>query len=116
MLATPEATKETTLERWFAERATAKTIPLHQVDKKTLDDHLDGPRDRKWARECGFTGQAGRLFLLPGDDGGLRKVLVGRSKESSPWQWADLVKRLPAGSYRIGDALDADAATAAALG
>jgi leucyl aminopeptidase len=104
------------LERWFADRATAATIPLYQVDKKTAKDHLDGPREVKWARANGFSGQAGRLCMVPGEDGALAKVLVGRSKDAPPWQWADLPRRLPAGTYRIADALDPEAATQAALG
>ena len=104
------------MERWFADRATAATIPLHQVDKKSLNEHLAGPREAKWAKANGFSGQAGRLCLVPGDDGALAKVLVGKSREAAPWQWADLPKRLPAGTYRVADALDAHAATQAALG
>ena len=59
-------------------------------------------RDRDWAAAVGFTGEAGKLALLPGEDGRFGRVLVGIGEgEAAMWAAAGLPETLPAGTYRL---------------
>src|SRR5262245_18941522 len=50
----------------------------------------------------GFTGEGGKLALVPSDDGRLGRVLVGLSdKDPAMWALAGLSETLPEGAYRL---------------
>jgi hypothetical protein len=57
-----------------------------------------------WARACRFTAKSGEVLLLPGgDDGGVAGVLLGMADDvmHTPWPYAALPGRLPAGTYTL---------------
>ncbi|PWC65834.1 cytochrome C oxidase subunit II [Azospirillum sp. TSH7] len=94
------------------------TVALTPVTKAGLADWLAGqsPAVASWVKAVGFTGEAGSTVFLPGPDGAIAHVLAGVSAVDDLWAFAGLPASLPAGSYRIDAALDARAATRAALG
>ncbi|CAO3416642.1 leucyl aminopeptidase family protein [Azospirillum endophyticum] len=94
------------------------TVALTPVTKAGLADWLAArsPAVASWVKAVGFTGEAGSTVFLPGPDGAVAHVLAGVSAVDDLWAFADLPSSLPAGSYRIDAALDARAATRAALG
>ncbi|KAA0571931.1 leucyl aminopeptidase family protein [Azospirillum sp. Sh1] len=94
------------------------TVALTPVTKAGLADWLAGqpPAVASWVKAVGFTGEAGSTVFLPGPDGAVTHVLAGVSAIDDLWAFAGLPASLPAGSYRIDTALDARAATRAALG
>jgi leucyl aminopeptidase len=61
--------------------------------------------ERNWAQSTGFAADAGKLSLVPGENGRLGRVLVGLGGESdaasSIWALAGLPDALPEGSYRL---------------
>ena len=76
-----------------------------------LDDH-----GRRWIAAIGFTGEAGKVALLPTAAGGLARVLVGAPSGDNLWALAGLPDGLPEGSYRLDPEPDAPAASRLALG
>jgi leucyl aminopeptidase len=57
---------------------------------------------RDWAAATGFTGEAGKLALVPGESGQLGHVLVGTTEEDAAmWALAGLSETLPEGNYRL---------------
>ncbi|CAO3355737.1 leucyl aminopeptidase family protein [Azospirillum palustre] len=94
------------------------TVALTPVTKAGLADWLaaQSPATASWVKAVGFTGEAGSTVFLPGPDGAVARVLAGVSAVDDLWAFAGLPAALPAGSYRIDAALDARAATRAALG
>ncbi|SMF63534.1 leucyl aminopeptidase [Azospirillum oryzae] len=98
------------------------TVALTPVTKAGLADWLAGqsPAVASWVKAVGFTGEAGSTVFLPGPDGAVAHVLAGVSAVDDLWAFAGLPASLPAGSYKIDSkiegALDARAATRAALG
>lgn len=80
-----------------------------------------GPAAAAWAASHGFRGERGRVVVLPAADGGLAGVAVGlgalsSASELEPAHVQGVPDQVPAGSYRIADALPPMAATRAALG
>ncbi|MFC5306170.1 leucyl aminopeptidase family protein [Azospirillum picis] len=101
----------------------ADTVALTPMTKAGLADWLASqtPAVASWVKAVGFTGDAGSTAFLPGPDGAIARVLAGVSAIDDLWAFAGLPAALPAGSYRIdlagtGAAMDARAATRAALG
>ena len=94
------------------------TVALTPVTKAGLADWLaaQSPAVAAWVKAVGFTGEAGSTVFLPGPDGAVAHVLAGVSAIDDLWAFAGLPASLPAGSYKIDAALDARAATRAALG
>lgn len=72
-----------------------------------------------WVRTQSFTGEAGRVLLLPDEAGGLAGALLGLGTKGDALVHAALSESLPAGTYRlvdIGDEAAERAAFAWALG
>src|SRR5947207_12828405 len=58
-------------------------------------------RERDWAAATGFTGEAGKLALVPDQAGKLGRVLVGASEnDAAMGARAGLAGKLPEGNYR----------------
>jgi leucyl aminopeptidase len=84
-------------------------VPIHFV---TRDSWPKGEaelleRARNFARASGFEPKAGRLMLVPGDDGAIARVLFGMAsadeRSADPFLPGELATRLPAGTYRIAN-------------
>ncbi len=99
----------------FATRATKATAAVQPVTPGDLDDWLKGAAaaERRWVRNARFSAAFAETVVIPTDDGP-PKVLLGLGPTPSPWAYA-AIGQLPAGRYRIEAALDADAATRAAV-
>ena len=67
-----------------------------------------------WAEANGFTGKAGQLLIVPGDDGAAAEVLFGAGEAFEPMTARSLPTRLPAGDWRL-DGVEGEAASQAAL-
>ncbi len=68
-----------------------------------------------WLSAQGFTAAPGSVALLPGSDG-LAGAVLGIAEANDPFAYAHAPYALPAGDWRIADALDADATAALQLG
>ena len=84
-------------------------VPVRIVAKTS---ELEG-RVAAWAKANNFTGKAGQLLLVPGDDSALAEVLFGGGDPFDPMRMRALAARLPAGAYRLEDVAEADAGVAA---
>ena len=92
-------------------------IPIWPVGTQNYEPWLAEQPDgqKRWLKAAGFKPEAGRVCLLPSDDGGLAGVALGLGSAPDLWCYGDLATALPVGRYAIATALDADAATGAAL-
>ena len=97
--------------------ADATALPLHATTAATFADWCaaQSPARQAWLQAQGFTGAAGTLALLPGDDG-LAGAVLGVADLHDPFAWAHAPFALPAGDWRMADALDAAARDALHLG
>jgi leucyl aminopeptidase len=101
---------------------TGGAIPIAAVTKDRLSPWLGAAseRERNWLRAIGFSADAGKLALVPGDNGGLARVLVGLGDGSAAaptmWALAGLPDGLPEGSYRLEAVPDGADPTRLALG
>jgi leucyl aminopeptidase len=98
-------------------------IPLRLVTDAGFAALLQSlpPSHGAWVRAQGYAGERHRLLLLPDADGGIAGALWGLgalagADELSLWDAAALPERLPAGNFRLADALAPAAATQFALG
>ena len=103
---------------FFAARATKQTMPIHIVSKSGFADWL-GYQDRatqNWIAGQRYEGEPGASVVLPGKDGHPRGVLLSIAEPATPWDFAGLPNRLPAGRYMLPDGAEPSTAHAAALG
>ncbi|TIU99191.1 MAG: leucyl aminopeptidase family protein, partial [Mesorhizobium sp.] len=61
----------------FIERKLKTTLPVHLVAKDRLDAAGLASSSLAWAKANGFTGEAGRTLLIPGENGALAGALFG---------------------------------------
>src|SRR5712691_892659 len=97
----------------------AGAVPVVAVSKAGLAAwHEAAPaRERDWVMATGFTGDAGKLALVPDKKGGLGRVLVGMAEgEAAMWAFAGLSDTLPEGGYGIEAIPDGTDASRVALG
>ena len=91
-------------------------VPIGEKAYQTWHKKLP-QRERAWLATTGFTPTAGRFVFVPGNDGTPAKVVAGADLKADPmWALAALPMSLPEGTYRIDAKLDAETATAVALG
>jgi leucyl aminopeptidase len=101
---------------------TAGAIPVAAVSKDRVPSWLaEAPeRERNWLTAIGFSGEQGKLALVPADDGRLARVVVGLGEGSEPgvgmWALAGLPDALPEGAYRLEIAPNGADPTRLALG
>src|SRR2546421_10546774 len=83
----------------------AGAVPIAVLSKAGLETWRESAaaRERDWAAATGFTGEAGKLALVPDKAGKLGRGLVGVGEdEAAMWALAGLSGTLPGGSYRLG--------------
>ncbi|MFD0724393.1 leucyl aminopeptidase family protein [Lysobacter brunescens] len=92
-------------------------LPLHAATAATFAAWRDQqtPAVQAWLQAQGFTAAAGTHALLPGSEG-LAGAVLGVADLRDPFAWAHAPYALPAGEWRMADALDADAQAALQLG
>jgi leucyl aminopeptidase len=98
-------------------------LPLHLVTETGLGAWIEGQDEaaRNWLAASRFRAERDQLTLVPGADGQVRAAAWGLGALASleqlePWHVAGLGDRLPAGHWRITNALGRPAAEAAAFG
>ena len=82
----------------------AGAVPVDAVSKAGFSQWREtaAARERDWAAAIGFTGEPGKLALVPAEDGRLGRVLAGIGDgEAAMWAAAGLPESLPPGNYRI---------------
>jgi leucyl aminopeptidase len=101
---------------------TAIAIPVAVMTKDQLPARLAeaSDRERNWLTTIGFSGEQGKLALVPAGNGRLARVVVGLGEEREPglgmWALAGLPDALPEGSYRLEATPDGADPTRLALG
>ncbi|HEX3952713.1 MAG TPA: leucyl aminopeptidase family protein [Stellaceae bacterium] len=97
----------------------AGAVPLSAVSKSGLAVWREAAsaREREWVAATGFTGEAGKLSLIPDENGRLGRVLVGAGDDSAAmWALAGLSESLPEGAYRLDGIPEGGDASRLALG
>jgi leucyl aminopeptidase len=99
-------------------RATSSTTTIHVVSKRGRRkwQAAQNKTIQNWLKATGFDGKDGEIALLPGRDGKLSAVAVGIGDLATPWSFAGLPRKLPAGRYAFGPTLAPADAASAALG
>jgi leucyl aminopeptidase len=101
---------------------TAGAIPVAVLTKDQFPSRLaEAPeRERNWMTAIGFSGEQGKLALVPAGNGRLARIVVGLGEGSDPgagmWALAGLPDALPEGSYRLETVPDGADPTRLALG
>jgi leucyl aminopeptidase len=75
-------------------------MPVLEKDFRAWLDQQELARAR-WLTNTGFTAKPGSLGMIPGTDSTLAAVVVGLAAADTPWAFADLPPKLPAGSYHL---------------
>ncbi|MBE9111974.1 leucyl aminopeptidase family protein [Nodosilinea sp. LEGE 07298] len=89
-------------------------IPIYLVNQ--TDFAKDHPDSQTWAKATGFKADPNTFCLVPGAEGNLAKVLVGKPDPVDTWALGNLPKALPPHTYTLADAWPADLATKLWLG
>ena len=99
-----------------------QSIPIQLIERHEVDDlvaELD-PAAANWLTVNGFKGKLGQVLYLPGQDGGIDKVLFGwgdrDARARDRFHLGDFAQRAAKGTYRLDSDLDVDEAEEAALG
>ena len=91
------------MEDVFVTDKDAVALPVWPVGsgdvQKWCDAHAGA--NAAWVGTAGFTGEAGRVLMLPNEAGGLAGALLGIGKGDDPFIFAALSESLPAGTYRL---------------
>ncbi len=107
----------TAIPGFFASADSAHALPLHAVTASGFaawSAQQSAPL-QAWLKAQGFSAAAGTVALLPGSEG-LAGAVLGIADTKDPFAYAHAPYSLPAGDWRIADALDADATAALQLG
>lgn len=89
-------------------------IPIQLITKEQLTQLP--PSQQAWLKTTGFTAEPGTYGLIPGDDGELEAVVVGKPDPLDLWTLGTCAQALPPHTYKLDDALSADESTQLALG
>jgi leucyl aminopeptidase len=100
---------------------TPGAAPIVALTKERFRTWLEAAPEleRNWVRALGFDAEAGKFVLLPHEDGGLGRVLLGLGEGedgTTMWALAGLPEGLPEGSYRLDPVPDGADPTRLALG
>src|SRR6516165_12559165 len=82
-------------------------VPIIALTQDQLPGWLDksAPCERNWLTSTGFSAEAGKHALVPGETGRLARVLVGLGNgadgDGRMWALARLPAELPEASYRL---------------
>ena len=86
---------------------TEGAVPIAALTKQQFPAWLENApeRERNWLTSIGFSAEAGKHALVPGESGRLARVLVGlgdgADAEGRMWALAGLPTALPEASYRL---------------
>jgi leucyl aminopeptidase len=94
-------------------------VPITALSKTGFDAWRETApaRDRDWVAATGFSGEPGKLSLVPDKEGQLGRVLIALPEEGSAmWTLAGLSETLPPGAYRLDAVSEGTDASHLALG
>jgi leucyl aminopeptidase len=97
----------------------AGAVPITVLNKASFEAWRETApaRERDWAAATGFTGEAGKLALVPDKEGKLGRVLAGHGEDDAAmWALAGLSETLPEGNYRLERGPEGGDPTRLALG
>jgi len=79
------------------------TVGILAQTKRSFNVWLpDEPESvRAWIAANHYTGDAGTTLLIPDDQGGIARVLLGLPQDHDPFLFASLPHRLPPGTYQV---------------
>lgn len=91
------------MEDVFVTDKDAVALPIWPVGSGDVQQWCDAHAgaNAAWVETAGFTGEAGRVLMLPNEAGGLAGALLGIGKGDDPFIFAALSESLPAGTYRL---------------
>ncbi len=89
-------------------------IPIYLVN--SIDLAKQHPDSQTWAAATGFKAEPNTVCLVPGYEGTLAKVLVGKPNPVDTWTLGGLAPALPAQIYYLADPWSAEMATKLWLG
>ena len=92
----------------------SEAVPIFLVDKASLQSQHSAYAS--WLAVSRFKGKAGTYCLIPGKDGEVEKVLVGKPQSLDTWTLGRLPQSLPPERYYLADTLTDEAATKLCLG
>jgi len=88
--------------------ASAETtaVPITPLRESDLEAWLQSQTRylQRWVNSLRFTARPGSICPIPGVDGDLERVLVGRDDTADIWTWAALPAKLTEVDYRLDDA------------
>ncbi|MEL6139108.1 MAG: leucyl aminopeptidase family protein [Cyanobacteria bacterium J06628_6] len=88
--------------------------PIYLVNADQL--RQQHPDSTAWAATTHFDAKPGTHCLIPGSDGALQKVLVGKPDPVDTWTLGKLSRALPVGAYNLADEFEGEIATKLCLG
>ncbi|RTL92038.1 MAG: leucyl aminopeptidase family protein [Hyphomicrobiales bacterium] len=89
----------------LVEQKPEAALPVYLVAKDTLEAAGLPPSAIAWARANGFSGEAGRTLVLPGEGGGLAGALFGTGDGESALALGALARALPEGDWHFASDL-----------
>ncbi len=115
-LAIPETRVKTMAYNLLGRAARSRPLLPLSVDEFAKWQRSQGATTRRWLESLGQGRKPGDIVPIPDGKGGIERIVVVVDAAEPVWSFGDLSRSLPAGTFRIETDLDADAATAAALG
>src|SRR5262245_62060522 len=88
----------------FTAKAARRSLPVHLVRKDGLAESGLDATELAWAKANDFTGEAGKVLILPGADGAPGGALFGLGRgdeEFGALAFGALAKSLPEGSWHF---------------
>jgi leucyl aminopeptidase len=89
----------------FVAQKPEAALPVYLVAKDALEAVALPPPVMAWARANGFSGEAGRTLILPGEGGSLAGALFGAGDGESVLALGALARSLPEGDWHFASAL-----------
>jgi leucyl aminopeptidase len=84
----------------------AHAVPIHALKPADWPAWSEDRSEalRRLAAAHDFTGQAGRILMVPATDGAIERVLFGLGDKPTPMSIGALAAQLPSGDYRLAQA------------
>jgi leucyl aminopeptidase len=88
----------------LVEKKSRASLPVHLVAKDTVDDAGLEPAAAAWAKANGFSGESGKVLVLPGEGGKLAGALLGMGSGEDGFgalSVGTLARTLPEGDWHF---------------
>ncbi|MER8865706.1 leucyl aminopeptidase family protein [Mesorhizobium sp. M0751] len=88
----------------LVEKELSSALPVHLVAKGALAAAGLAPSSVAWAKANGFSGEAGRTLIVPGDNGAITGALFGTGDGEGALAIGALARALPEGDWHFASA------------